>query len=423
MNRLDELIMDERVMYKAYKKSCRNRSYKMSAMKFSLNVISNLEKIQNELISRKYKVTRYTEFTVFEPKERIILACLFKDKIVQHVLCDNILVPMLQQICITDNYAGQKGKGSKFGRERTVFHMNKWYCEHDNSGYVYRSDIHKYYYNINHEIAKSVMHKYFPDYTHWLIDIFIDSTEDPGIALGNQINTIVSNIYLHELDMFITKELGYEHYGRYADDFWLIDDDKERLKLNVQIIENYLHNKLKLELNPKSQIIPFKNGIKFIGFHFYVRNNGEIEIRLDNGKKRSYRRKFNRMIKLVANKELNIDKLLKSYYSWKAHASYVTDHSIFNYYEKRIKEELFNMTIENGYYISERTSEKTPTSYKDANTFYLPVNIEELDDGTYKFTEYRFNIPIDYKLPSEIVEGLAHELDEYRRALEEVGVV
>lgn len=81
------------------------------------------------------------------------------------------------------------------------------------------------------------------------------------------------------------------------------------------------------------------------------------------------------------------------------------------------------MTIENGYYISERTSEKTPTSYKDANTFYLPVNIEELDDGTYKFTEYRFNIPIDYKLPSEIVEGLAHELDEYRRALEEVGVV
>lgn len=414
--------MNERVMYKAYKKSCRNRSYRISAMKFSLNVFSNLSKLQNELLSRKYKVTRYTKFIVHEPKERVILACLFKDKIVQHVLCDNILVPMLPQICITDNYAGQKGKGSSFARERTVLHMNKWYLDHGNSGYVYRGDIHKFYYHIDHEIAKSLMHKYFPSYTHWLIDIFIDSTDNPGIALGNQMNTIVSNIYLHEFDLFITKELGYKHYGRYADDFWLIDNNKERLKENVNKIENFLYEKLLLELNPKSQIIPFKNGIKFIGFHFYIHNNGEIEIRLDNGKKRAYRRKFNRMIKLVANKELNMDKLLKSYYSWKTHASYVTDHSIFNYYEKRIKEELFNMTIENGYYISERTSEKMPTSYKDANTFYLPVDIVKLDDGTYQFNEYRFNIPIDYKLPTDIIEYLAVELDEYRKALEEVGV-
>ena len=129
--------------------------------------------------------------------------------------------------------------------------MLEWYKEYGINGYVYRADIHKYYYNIDHEIAKEIIHKHFPKDTHWLIDIFIDSTENPGIALGNQINTIISNLYLNELDVFITKELGYEHYGRYADDFWLIDSDKEHLKENVIKIENFF--KWKIEITTKSK--------------------------------------------------------------------------------------------------------------------------------------------------------------------------
>lgn len=259
MRKLDELIADERVMYRAYKKSCRNRSYKKAAMRFSVDAISNLKKLQKELLTRKYKITRYTQFKVHEPKERVVLACLFRDKIVQHVLCDNILCPMLKDICITDNYAGQVGKGTSFARDRTVYHMTEYAKENGLTGYIYRGDIKKYYYNIDHEIAKRIMHKHFPKDTHWLIDIFIDSTSNPGIALGNQINTVVSNLYLHELDIFITRELGYEHYGRYADDFWIIDRDKERLKENVAKIEEFV-NDLRLELNPKSQIMPLKMG-------------------------------------------------------------------------------------------------------------------------------------------------------------------
>lgn len=336
MNKLDELISDERIMYQAYKKSCRNRSYKRAAMKFSANVMTNLRKLQEELLTRKYKITRYTEFKVYEPKERVILACLFRDKIVQHVLCDNILCPMLKDICILDNYAGQIGKGTGFARKRTVFHMTEFCKTNGMSGYIYRGDISKYYYNIDHDIAKRIMHKHYSEYTHWLIDLFVDSTENPGIALGNQINTVVSNLYLHELDMFITKELGYEHYGRYADDFWIIAENKEKLKEDVKKIDEFV-NILKLSLNPKSQILPFKNGIKFIGLHFYIRN-GEIEIRLDNSKKRAYKRKFNRMAKKVERNEIPLNKLIKSYNSWKAHASIVTDHRIFVCYENKIKE-------------------------------------------------------------------------------------
>lgn len=217
----EEIISDFDNLYRAFLKSKNNRSYKTSAMYFQLNAVSELKKMQKELIERTYRVSGYTEFTVSYPKKRNILACKFRDKVVQHVLCDNILVPMLPDICITDNYAGQQGKGTGFARKRLRKKMEMFYFSNGMSGYFYRGDISKYYYSINHEKAIDIMEYYFPKDTHWLIEKFIHSTDgDVGIALGNQINTVVSNLYLDGLDKFIKGELGIRYYGRYADDFY-----------------------------------------------------------------------------------------------------------------------------------------------------------------------------------------------------------
>lgn len=80
------------------------------------------------------------------------------------------------------------------------------------------------------------------------------------------------------------------------------------------------------------------------------------------------------------------------------------------------------MTIENGYYVAECTSNSVPVSRRDADTFYLPINIAKTESG-YEYEEYRFNLPVTYPFPSEILEYMANELDEYRKSLEEVGVI
>lgn len=80
------------------------------------------------------------------------------------------------------------------------------------------------------------------------------------------------------------------------------------------------------------------------------------------------------------------------------------------------------MTIQNGYYVAERTSNSVPVSKKDADTFYLPINIVKTDSG-YEYEEYRFNLPVTYPFPPEILEYMANELDEYRKSIEEVGVI
>ena len=73
-------------------------------------------------------------------------------------------------------------------------------------------------------------------------------------------------MYLSGLDHFITCELGVKYYGRYMNDFYLIVQSKEYAKWCLLAIYEFVHS-LGLELNGKTQIIPFKNGIKFCGFH------------------------------------------------------------------------------------------------------------------------------------------------------------
>ena len=74
------------------------------------------------------------------------------------------------------------------------------------------------------------------------------------------------------------------------------------------------------------------------------------------------------------------------------------------------------MTIDGNWYMAECTSTKEPVPYMDGETFYLPVNIEFLEEPQmYSYQEYRFNLPINYDIPEEISEQLANVLDEFSR--------
>lgn len=72
------------------------------------------------------------------------------------------------------------------------------------------------------------------------------------------------------------------------------------------------------------------------------------------------------------------------------------------------------MTIDGHWYMADCTSLHEPTPFMDGDTFYLPVNIEFLEEPQmYSYQEYRFNLPINYDIPEEIPEQLANVLDEF----------
>lgn len=333
-----EKVIDFENMYKAYRKAKRGKGFKKSSARFNVMALDGVNKLIEQLKNKTYKISPYNEFKVYEPKERIIQTTSFKDKVVQHSLCDNVMLPRLQKIFICDNCAGQKGKGTLFGLDRLSNQMKEFYTRHGVDGYVLKCDIAKFFYNISHEQLKDIVAYWFCDDKDvcWLINLFVDSTDGKGIPLGNQINQGLALLYLDGMDKLIKNELGIEFYGRYMDDFYLIHHSKDYLKHCLEVIKRYLET-LDLSLNGKTQIFPLKNGINYLGFHTYLTRTGEVIRKLKNQNKRNAKRKYIKMAKLVSDGKMSIDKFNDSYNSWKNHISHGNCRGLARKADKEIK--------------------------------------------------------------------------------------
>ena len=317
-----EKIVDFGNLYQAYLKSKSGKGFSKSSQKFQVVALDGIYQIKRMLETKLYKVSPYNEFIIYEPKERIIKSCSFVDKIVQHSLCDNVLIPMLSKEFIQTNYAGQIGKGTLYGLDCLKAHMYLAYCKYGYDCWIVKADISKFFYNINHDILKDIVDYFVEDKdVYWLCKKFVDSTEGLGLPLGNQVSQVYALLYLSGLDHFITGELGIKYYGRYMDDFYLIVQSKEYAKCCLSAIYGFAHT-LGLELNGKTQIIPFKNGIKFCGFHTYVTSDGKVIRKLKNENKRAAMKKFRKMVRLVKCGKLSEEKFYESYNAWKNHISH-----------------------------------------------------------------------------------------------------
>jgi len=317
-----EKVVDFGNLYQAYLKSKSGKGFSKSSQKFQVVALDGIHQIKRRLETKAYKVSPYNEFIIYEPKERIIKSGSFVDKIVQHSLCDNVLIPTLNKEFIQTNYAGQIGKGTLYGLDCLKAHMYLAYCKYGYDCWIIKADISKFFYNIDHDILKDIVRYFVKDSNvYWLCEKFIDSTEGLGLPLGNQVSQVFALLYLSGLDHFITGELGVKYYGRYMDDFYLIVESKEYAKWCLNAIYDFIHT-LRLELNGKTQIIPFKNGIKFCGFHTYITQNGKVIRKLKNENKRAAMKKFKKMVGLVKADRLSKEKFYENYNAWKNHISH-----------------------------------------------------------------------------------------------------
>ena len=330
-----EKVIDFKNLYQAYKKAKSGKGFKNSSAKFEINALDGINILKEQLEHKQYRVDEYQEFYVYEPKKRLIAASTFKDKIVQHSLCDNVLLPTLKDVFIRNNFAGQKGKGTLFGLNTLKNEMSSFYQQYG-GGFILKGDISKFFYSIDHQILKQIIRKYFSDENIlWLCDLIIDSTQEKGLPLGNQTSQVFALLYLNDLDHYIVNDLKIEFYGRYMDDFYLIHKNKKYLKKCLCDIKSIL-NSLGLSLNEKTEIIPFRQGIKFLGFHTYVTATGNIECRLNNKNKNNALRKYRRMAKLVKTGSLSKEKFLECFQSWRSHALFGNCNELIENFQNEI---------------------------------------------------------------------------------------
>ena len=105
-----ERVYDFGNLYAGFLKARRGKRGKASVAKFEANLLEALCLLSEMLKNKTYRPSDYFVFRVYEPKERIVMTNAFKDKVVQHSLCDNILEPAFSRGFIRDNYASQKDR-------------------------------------------------------------------------------------------------------------------------------------------------------------------------------------------------------------------------------------------------------------------------------------------------------------------------
>lgn len=106
------------------------------------------------------------------------------------------------------------------------------------------------------------------------------------------------------------------------DDCVLIHQDKAYLRQCLSQMTCLLRDKLQLEFNEKTKISPLKNGINYLGWHFYLTDTGKIFRKVSRQTKYKYKRKLKYFEKAYAEHNIELETITQTLSSYRAHLSH-----------------------------------------------------------------------------------------------------
>jgi retron-type reverse transcriptase len=322
-----EKICSVENLYAAASMAAKGRRYRDSTADFTFRLEAEISRLKRELEKGTYRHGAYRVFVIHDPKERLISAAPFRDRVVHHAVHD-VIEPLLDRTFIYDSYACRKTKGTHkaVDRAQSFLRVNK-FCLH--------CDVKKYFQSIDHGILKGVLARCIGDVkTLSLLDTIIDSSayladisaanRIAGLPIGNLTSQFFANLYLNELDYYVKFSLGRRYYLRYMDDFLVFGNDRAALEEIKDRIREFLRDKLNVALHEgKSQVFNTQRGIKFLGFRLYKDFR-----RLATGNVKRFKRRLKRFRYLLEKGEADREKIRDSVRCWTAHSLYADTHGL-----------------------------------------------------------------------------------------------
>jgi len=248
--------------------AARGKKSKLAVADFLFNLENEIIALEQELSEERYCPRPYSTFMVHDPKNRMICAADFRDRVVHHAVC-SVIGPLLERSLIHDTYACRAAKGTHRAIKLAQYYTNR-------SSFFLKLDVRKFFDTIDHKILKCLIRQKVKDAKLLrLVDIFIDHPvpwTDPGkgIPIGNLTSQHFANYYLSGLDHYIKEQLRIKAYIRYMDDFVLFADEKDTLWDAKKWINDYLSRDLSLKLKEKATILaPVTQGLPFLGFRIF----------------------------------------------------------------------------------------------------------------------------------------------------------
>ncbi len=261
----------------AWKEFVRGKRKKRDVQEFQHRLMDNILALHHDLAEGTYKHGSYHHFKISDPKPRDIHKASVRDRLLHHALYRQ-LYPFFDRTFIADSYSCRLRKGTHRSMNRFREFAYKVSRNHTRTCWVLKCDIRKFFASIDHATMIDLVGLSIADqrivalvsevvgsfYSHVLKNLGI------GLPLGNLTSQLLVNVYMNEFDQFIKHTLKAKYYIRYADDFVILHEGRQKLFEFLPAIREFLSLRLQLKLHPdKVSIATLASGVDFLGWvHF-----------------------------------------------------------------------------------------------------------------------------------------------------------
>jgi RNA-directed DNA polymerase len=273
---------------------CRcNKRTSASAQAFEARVEHNLCELHAELISGAYQPGRSICFVVTHPRPREVWAAQFRDRIVHHLLYNQISGRFLARFT-ADTCACIPGRGTLYAARRLEHQIRSVSQNWARPAHYLKCDLANFFVSINKHVLLAQLARLITE--PWWMQLatsilmhdprtdvevrgssdrlalvphhksLFNAPADHGLPIGNLSSQFFANVLLNDLDQYAKHQLQAPHYVRYVDDFILLHPSTAWLTAAHRDIEVWLPEHLQVRLNPRKTILqPVARGVDFVG--------------------------------------------------------------------------------------------------------------------------------------------------------------
>ena len=238
-----------------------------------------LEQIRKELVEGTYQPTGYRRRSIAKADgrgERLLSIGAIRDRVVQGAL-KLILEPIFEADFQDGSFGYRPGRSAHDAVERVAEAIVK------NKTRVLDLDLQGYFDNIRHDVLLTkVAGRVSDPEVLRVLKLILKATGKRGIAQGDVLAPMLSNVYLTEVDRMLERakavtrygKYTYVEYARFADDIVILVDAHPQHDWLVATVERRLREelaRLHVVLNEsKSQVVDLAKGdaFGFLGFEF-----------------------------------------------------------------------------------------------------------------------------------------------------------
>ena len=289
-------------------KAARGKSSKPAVRSFVADSDHQLCSLQRSIVNGSAPLGDYREFSIVDPKPRIIRAACFPDRVLHHAIM-NVAGPVLERSLIADTYACLPGRGvhAAARRVQSLLRLHPWYVKVDIAGYFAAID-HRRLIKLLAATFKGA------EFLALLSRVIAANGAQPGAGLpiGSLTSQYFANHYLNEADRLICQHWRYP-LVRYMDDIIWWCPDRATAKASLEEFREWLLCNRGLQLHANTQINRSRCGVSYCGFRITTAG-----LRLSRRRKRRYVKGRRDIEQLWLNGVIDSGQLQRGYAAIKA---------------------------------------------------------------------------------------------------------